>query len=305
MGSILKVKKGKITKAVSPYEYPAGGNFKMKPYNAWKNVGGETVEGHYTKLLHKLLYTFDCIPTLRQKSDEVRLCFVQPYSLYFDTWHSVMTHEVVPFVWDCWEEFDDKLCSWIKRHNIRRCVFTSQISADRIVRRLPYLHVLVITEGIDTEDYDKGEQLTNRNVDLYYYGRQPAVVNKTDYRDLTVLAHGSNDEFVDRLRNAKVTIAVPRCDVVPTCHETLTQRFWECMLSRMVMVGRAPKELTDLIGYNPVIDIDYNHLYGQIKDITSNIERYQPLVDRNRETALRLAPWELRMREVKEWLEKM
>lgn len=117
--------------------------------------------------------------------------------------------------------------------------------------------------------------------------------------------NGTDKDFSERIVNAKVTIAVPRCDVVPICHETLTQRYWECMLSRMVMVGRAPKELTDFIGYNPVIDIDYNNLYGQIKDITSNIERYQPLVDRNRETALRLAPWELRMREVKEWLEKM
>ena len=77
------------------------------------------------------------------------------------------------------------------------------------------------------------------------------------------------------------------------------------MLSRMVMIGRAPKELTDLIGYNPVIDIDPTNLQEQIKNIKDNITAYQPLVDRNRETALRLAPWELRMREVKKWMEKI
>lgn len=30
--------------------------------------------------------------------------------------------------------------------------------------------------------------------------------------------------------------------------ETLTQRYWECMFSRMVMVGHAPQELLTLSG---------------------------------------------------------
>ena len=291
--------------AVSPYRYNKGGNFKLKPFVAWKEIGGETVKGSYPKVMHKLLYTFDCIPTLWQKSDEVRLCFVQPYSLYFDTWHSVLTHEVVPFVWDCWEEFDDKLCSWIERHRIKSCIFTSGISASRIQARLPHLNILTITEGIDIDRYNAGKELCDREIDFYSFGRQLEKLRETDLSGLNVAFNGSGSEFRERLQNSKTTIAVPRCDVVPTCHETLTQRYWECMLSRMVMVGRSPKELTDLIGYNPVIDIDYNNLYGQIKDITSNIERYQSFVDRNRDTALRLAPWELRMREVKEWLEKI
>ena len=74
------------------------------------------------------------------------------------------------------------------------------------------------------------------------------------------------------------------------------------MLSRMVMVGRTPKELVDFIGYNPVIDIDYENYEAQIKDIVAHIESYQELVDKNREVALRMAPWEIRMKQVMEWL---
>ena len=291
--------------AVKPYENPKGGNFKLKPFFAWKNLGGETLEGHYPKVLHKLLYTFDCIPTLWQKKDEARLCFVQPYSIYFDTWHSVMTHEVIPFIWDCWEEFDDKLCSWIERHRIKSSIFTSGISASRIQARLPHLNILTITEGIDIDRYNAGKELKEREIDLYCFGRQPQYVHDTDFGRLNVAFNGTDKDFNERIVNAKVTIAVPRCDVEPTCHETLTQRYWECMLSRMVMIGRAPKELTDLIGYNPVIDIAPTNLQEQIKNIKDNIIAYQPLVDRNRETALRLAPWELRMREVKKWMEKI
>ena len=294
----------KVIIAISPYHYSRGGNFKLKPFFAWERIGGKTKEGVYPKILHRLLYTFDIVPTLWRRKGEARLCFVQPYSLYFDTWHSVMTHEVVPFVWDCWEEYDEMFCSWIVRHKIRRCVFTSYLSAERIKKKLPQLDILVITEGIDVDGYVAGKELVDREIDFYWYGRQPQIIYQTDFTGLNVASHGNGDEFRERLQNAKTTIAVPRCDVVPTCHETLTQRYWECMLSRMVMIGRAPKELTDLIGYNPVIDIDYAYLPEQIRHIKENISDYQPLVDRNRETALRYAPWELRMKEVKEWLEK-
>ena len=51
--------------------------------------------------------------------------------------------------------------------------------------------------------------------------------------------------------------------------------------------------------------LDNKKLHRQVSDIINNISAYQSLVDRNRDAALRLAPWELRMREVKEWLEKI
>lgn len=76
------------------------------------------------------------------------------------------------------------------------------------------------------------------------------------------------------------------------------------MLSRIVMVGHAPKELVDLVGYNHVIEMDMEHDLEQVEQILSEIENpvYQELVDRNRETALRMGSWDLRMRQVMEWL---
>ena len=85
--------------------------------------------------------------------------------------------------------------------------------------------------------------------------------------------------------------------------ETLTQRFWEGMLSRTVLLGRAPKELIDLVGYNPVVTLDKEHADEQVRDIVEHISEYQDLVDKNRETALRMAPWEIRMKQIMEWLE--
>ncbi len=105
--------------------------------------------------------------------------------------------------------------------------------------------------------------------------------------------------------NAKVTIALPRSITQPELAgdvETLTQRYWESMLTRMVMVGHAPKELIDLVGYNPVVELDWNHPSEQIQDILTHITDYQELVDRNREAALQMGDWSLRMRKITRFL---
>ena len=87
--------------------------------------------------------------------------------------------------------------------------------------------------------------------------------------------------------------------------ETLTQRYWECMFSRMVMVGHAPQELIDFIGYNPVIELsDKISAEEQIADVIEHIEDYQVLVDKNRETAEKLGSWDVRIKWLMEELEE-
>lgn len=53
----------------------------------------------------------------------------------------------------------------------------------------------------------------------------------------------------------------------------------------------------DFIGYNPVIELtDKISAEGQIADVIVHIEDYQPLVDKNYETAERLGSWDVRMK---------
>lgn len=53
----------------------------------------------------------------------------------------------------------------------------------------------------------------------------------------------------------------------------------------------------DFIGYNPVIELsDKIPAEEQIADVIEHIEGYQPLVDKNRETAERLGSWDVRMK---------
>ena len=74
------------------------------------------------------------------------------------------------------------------------------------------------------------------------------------------------------------------------------------MLSRIVIVGRAPKELVNLIGYNPVIEIEREQQTEKIVEILDNIGHYQSLVDKNRKTAIDMGGWDLRIKEIQRFL---
>jgi len=100
-------------------------------------------------------------------------------------------------------------------------------------------------------------------------------------------------------------ICFPQCDTNPFRGgnvETLTQRYWEAMLSGCLMVGRAPKELIDLVGYNPIIDVDWEDPENQLLDILNNVTSYQDLVDKNYSTAISRGPWDSRMNLMKNFL---
>ena len=118
----------------------------------------------------------------------------------------------------------------------------------------------------------------------------------------------TNEQLYEAMGNAKVTIALPRSITQPEIAgdiETLTQRYWECMFSRMVMVGHAPQELIDFIGYNPAIELsDKISPEELIADVIEHIEDYQSLVDKNRETAEKMGSWEMRMKWLMGELEK-
>ena len=169
---------------------------------------------------------------------------------------------------------------------------------------------------MDDSVYQKGKLLKERNIDLLEFGRSNDKVfkveqlksifdnNNCSLNHVCTKQNGkfiyTNEQLYEAMGNAKVTIALPRSITQPEIAgdiETLTQRYWECMFSRIVMVGHAPQELVDFIGYNPVIELREDiSAEALILDVLKHIEDYQSLVDKNRETAERLGSWDVRMK---------
>lgn len=301
----------KVVKAVVPYSH--GINFKMQVYDAWVKAGGQTMRSHYPwRMFHRFAFDYE-LPTIHKSKNIAQLRFVEPVSINFDTFSDYVRYEIIPFIWDCWPRYFDKTCEWFKRHGVKTAIFTSSQTAERMRQRFPEMNIYWCPEGIDTSRYAEGKELKERQIDLLEFGRTNDKVFKAalppKVKHVCTLQNGkyiyTNEELFRAMGDAKVTITLPRSITQPEIAgdvETLTQRYWECMLSRMVMVGHAPKELVELIGYNPVIEIDHNDPNGQICHILNHITDYKNLTDRNRETALLKGGWDTRMKGVMTFL---
>lgn len=310
-----KVHNKKILKAVAPYHHPEFLNFKQAPFDAWIQNGGMVAKEYYPpRFLHGFAFRWE-LPTIWKSDKEARLRFVEPISLPFDTFPDYASYEVVPMFWDCWPCYFDKTCDWFIRHQVKTAIFSSRQMAEQMQKVLSNINIIWCAEAVDASAYDKGKQLKDREIDLLEFGRandrivdaeklEQVKIGDNSLNHVCTKQHGkfiyTNEQLYQAMGNAKVTIALPRSMTQPEIAgdiETLTQRYWECMFSRMVMVGHAPKEIIDFIGYNPVIelreDVSADDL---IRDVLEHIEDYQGLVDRNLETAQRLGSWNVRIK---------
>jgi len=342
----------KTIKAVAPYIYPGGINFKHKPYEAWVRLGGQVAPAHYPpRCLHGLAFRYE-IPRAVQPSilasltlsitpifhrllhrsnlsheilgrlsrafnvhDSARLRFVQPWTIEFDTFPDYALYEVIPFFWDVWPENFEKTFAWLKRHEVKTAIFTSSQVAEMVREKFPDMNVLAVTEGIDVETYSEGKRLKDREIDFLEYGREIDHIVKYSVTDKINYVRGkrngkpvfSQQELVENLANSKVVAAYTKKWTNPGQAgdiDTLTQRYWECMLSGCVMIGHAPKELVDLIGYNPVIEVDREKPDEQLMNILANITDYQELADKNRTSAIKYGDWKYSMQRVMKFLQE-
>lgn len=306
----------KILKAVSPFIHPGFLNFKMMPYEAWKRNGGGVAKAHYPwRWLHGAAYRWE-LPTIWKSRKEARLRFVEPVSLKFDSFPDYARYEVVPMFWDCWPRYFELTCEWLRKHQVRTAIFSSRMTAERMQERFPVMRIIWCPEAVDGDVYQNGKLLKDRTIDLLEFGRSNEKVLQTGALSLNHVCTKQNGKFIytneqlyQAMGDAKVTIALPRSMTQPEMAgdiETLTQRYWECMFSRMVMVGHAPKELVDFIGYNPVIELKEDiSAEALIRDVLEHIDDYQSLVDKNRKTAQRLGSWDVRMKWLMEELRQV
>lgn len=304
----------KCVKAVSPYQYRGIFNFKLKAYEAWIKIGGQVAKSYYPPRWAHFFAHHIKLPALWRNESEARLRFVQPVTFQFDTFPDCVGYEVIPFLWDTWESYHPLIVDWFRKYHVQTAIFCASQAADMLRECLPEVHLLSITEGVDTSLYAPGKLLSDRSIDLLEYGRPSTtycnIQLASEYVHLKSQAgvpmFNSDLSFHQALEDAKVTIALPQSLTHPERAEhieTLTQRYWECMLSGIVMVGHAPQDLVNLIGYNPVIELDLESPSKQVQHIISHIDDYQDIVLKNRETALIYGDWKYSMGKVATFLE--
>lgn len=272
--------------------------------------------------LYKLLRVLN----LNLHSNKALIITSSGYFIHDNIFPYYYNFEIIPMLWDVWPYTWDRMYQSLKTFNIHTVFVTSSQVAKQINSKTN-IHAYWIPEGIDICGYKNEKRLIYRSIDIIEMGRQHPklhsiiidlfnkklltnIVSSNLYTDGTLnpnkLAFNTFEDLSNALSNSKILICFPQCDTNPQRAgkiETLTQRYWEGMLSGCIMLGRAPKELINVIGYNPVVEIDWDNPEKQIFDILNNIESYQELVDKNYDAALKHASWDNRMPLIKKYLE--
>ena len=305
----------KLLKIVPPYIYPGHLNFKYPVFEGLSLCGLQTIKSHFPwKIFHHWAFLYE-IPRIYRDKKTTVLMFVEPVSITFDTFPYYATHEVIPFIWDCWPCYYEKMEMWFKRHETRTAIFTSRMEMEEMQKRCPQVKMLWCPEAVDASNYKNGKSLKERNINLLEFGRSNERVLGKILIDNHVCTYVdgkfiySNDELYEAMGDSRITVCLPKSMTHPDIAqgvETLTQRYWEAMLSRMLIIGHAPKELIDVCGYNPVLELPdkKEEINTFILDILNHIEDYQNLVDLNSQTALEKGLWSIRTKGVLEWLKE-
>ena len=226
--------------------------------------------------------------------------------------------EIVVYAFDCWPAFYRRWERLFRRHRMRLAFFSARASAEHFRARIPEMECLWQPEAVEPALYRGDKPLAERSIDVLELGRRwdpyhdkivvPLAKAARVHRfqaTPTQIIYPTFEEMVAGLGDAKVSVCFPSSLTHPHRSgdvETVTHRYFESMASRCVIVGRCPRELSDLFGYNPVIEADENDPAGQLEAILRDPSAHAELVERNHRRTLEVGTWDTRVKTILELL---
>lgn len=230
-------------------------------------------------------------------------------------------HRLALFIWDCWPPDDSRWNDIFTRLRPTFVFFSSRIARDRWAGRIP-AQCLWIGEAIDDREYTPGPALADRAVDVLELGRPYEAFHRvaapTLSREGFVHLHPTADrphlfadtaELVSGLGSAKTLICYPASITHPRGRaagvETMTHRFLEGVATRTLVVGKIPEEMVEMFGFRPGIDLPAEDVASKLPALIDSIETYQNLVDDSLGRLLRVATWDVRVRQILETVDNI
>lgn len=227
--------------------------------------------------------------------------------------------EVIPLCFDCWPTDYDRWAGLFKRHNIKTAFFTARQSQEYFQKRMPEMRSCWMPEAADPAEYPFQLPLSERSIDVMELGRrfekyhsaikEPLVQAGRKHlfvQDARRRMFDTREELMDGWKRTKISICFPKSITDRERSggvETVTFRYFESMASRCLVVGHCPAELSELFGYNPVIQIDWRDPGAQLLSILDRMDEYQSLVEKNYRRMLEVGSWEVRAETMLSYLE--
>jgi hypothetical protein len=224
----------------------------------------------------------------------------------------IVAYDVWPSSYPWWSAF-------FRRHHLRVAFMSSSQSARWFLQNGDLRAAFWLPEAIDADEFESRRPLAARSIDVLELGRKNEEFHSHVLAPL--MAHGlkhlyqverdrvifpTRDGLVGGLADTKVLICYPACDTHPARAgnvETLTQRYLEGLASGCVLAGRGPRELVEVLGFDPVIRLESSQPVDGLLNVLANIGDYQALVDRGVRAVRERANWDLRVESLQSTLE--
>ncbi|MEU6505642.1 hypothetical protein [Streptomyces sp. NPDC046942] len=235
---------------------------------------------------------------------------------------AALVGDVVPYCWDVWEPAWEL---WARRLRPLRppAVFVTALQSARfLAEALPQSRVMHLSEATQISRHDPGTCLEARKIGILELGRRhadwhraitgavrqhsplphlyEAVPGRLVFPDGHALRRGLSDTVISVCFPSSLTHPQRSGGVV-----TMTQRYLESIASGCLVLGHAPSELVDLMGFNPVVEVDWSNPAEQLLDILASPSSWQPLVDRSLNRLREVGDWSVRVRTALEGLQEI
>lgn len=217
------------------------------------------------------------------------------------------------YLFDAWPTEHDKIINFIESYKINNAFLSSSQAAERLSNSVKECNFYWVAEAIDPRLY-RSYPYESKNIDVLQVGRKydeyhdlirmPLEADHKEYRyeqKKGEIVFGTREEFIDGLARSKVSICVPSCITHPERSgnfETMTVRYLQSMASKCLIVGHAPKEMINLFGYNPVIEIDMADPVKQLQFVLNNFNNYIPLIEKNYIEVINNHTWDNRWQKI-------
>ncbi|MCX6300299.1 MAG: hypothetical protein NTY72_14550 [Bacteroidetes bacterium] len=210
-----------------------------------------------------------------------------PYSYFSSNNRSI-------YIFDAWPCHHNSIVSFVLNYKIDHLFVNSLQVTETLRKFLPSTNIHWIPEGIDPNDYEISKV---KSIDVLSFGKKfnlyhetiLPILLKNNFTYLYEKVKGEvvfkeRSEFITGLGNAKISICFPSNITHPERSadiEVMTMRYLQSIVSKCLIVGQAPKEMIELFGYNPVIEIDWTSPENQITNILNQFNEYQYLIEKN------------------------
>jgi hypothetical protein len=219
------------------------------------------------------------------------------------------------YLFDAWEPLYLEIHELLVEYNFDLIFISAKKTAEYFSKVLNDKKVFWIPEGITTEHY-YFENYEDKTIEILQMGRKYQLyhdnlvgyceANNLNYlyeKKPGELIFNSQESFSEALAKTKISICFPSSITHPERSgtvSTVTQRYYQSMISKCIIVGESPSEMKELFSYDAVIKADLKYPGEQIRDILKNYEDYKSLLERNYNEVLLNHHWRNRAKSIAE-----